>query len=98
MNPDSFKTSQMLVSNLSKIGFPVLISIVGKYSSYNHVVVVWKNKIFDFKHEYPYELTEANVDIAGKNNHYHKLVRGYGILPLKSMKKKNTDYSDWGKG
>ncbi len=73
--------------------------VVGKYSSYNHVVVAWKNKIFDFEHEYPYELTEANVDcIAGKNNHYHKLVRGYGILPSKIMKKKNKDYSDWGEG
>ena len=38
-----------------------------------------------------------NVDtLAGKNNPHHKLVRGVGILPSRAMKKKNSDYSDWG--
>ena len=27
---------------------------------------------------------------------FHKLVRGYGILPSKAMKKMNNDYSYWG--
>ena len=36
--------------------------------------------------------------LAGKNNPYHKLVRGVGILPSRDMKKKNSDYSDWGEG
>ena len=40
-----------------------------------------------------------NVDtLAGKNNPYHKLVRGFGILPSSAMKKKNSDYSHWGDG
>ena len=36
--------------------------------------------------------------LAGKNNPYHKLVRGFGILPSRAMKKKNSDFSDWGEG
>jgi len=43
--------------------------LVGKYSSYNHVVVVWKKKIIDIEHEYPFELTVNNVDsLAGKKS------------------------------
>ena len=52
---------------MSKIGFPVIVLLVGKYSSYNHVVVVWKKKIIDIEHEYPLKLTVINVDtLAGK--------------------------------
>ena len=62
-----FKTSQLMVTNLSKISFPVIVLLVGKYSSYNHILVVWKKKIIDIEHEYPFELAEDNVDtLAGK--------------------------------
>ena len=99
MNPESFKTTQMLVTNFSKISFPVIVSVVGKYSSYNHVVVAWKKMIIDIEHEYPFALTEESVDsLAGKNNPFHKMVRGFGILPSRTMKKMNRDYSDWGEG
>ena len=100
LNPYMFKTSQLMVTiNLSKIGFPVIVVLVGKYSSYNHVVVVWKTNIIDIEHEYPFKLTVDNGDsLVGKNNPYHKLVRGFGILPSRAMKKKNRDYSDWGRG
>ncbi len=87
----------MLVNNLSKISFPVIVLVVGQYSSYNHVVVVWKKKIIDIEHEYPFELRVDNVDtLAEKKNSYHKLVRKVGILPSRAMKKMNRDYSDWG--
>ena len=33
--------------------------------------------------------------LAGKNNPYHKLARGVGILPSRAMKKTIRDYSDW---
>jgi hypothetical protein len=99
LNPEHFKTTQMLVTNLAKISFPVIVSVVGRYSSYNHVVVVWKNMIIDIEHEYPFALTVDSVDsLAGRNNPFHKLVRGIGILPSRAMKKINRDYSDWGEG
>jgi hypothetical protein len=34
--------------------------------------------------------------LAGRNNPFHKLVRGIGILPSRAMKKMNRDYSYWG--
>ena len=98
LKPEHFKTTQMfLVTNLSKISFPVIVSVVGQHSSYNHVVVVWKKMIIDIEHEYPFALTVDSVDsLAGRNNPFHKLVRGIGILPSRAMKKLNSDYSDWG--
>ncbi len=71
--------------------------VVGQYSSYNHVVVVWKKMIIDIEHEYPFALTVDSVDsLVGSNNPFHKLVRGIGNLPSRAMKKMNRDYSDWG--
>ena len=52
----------MLVTNLSKISFLVLVLVVGRYSSYTHAVVVWKKKIIDIEHEYPFKLMVDNVD------------------------------------
>ena len=34
--------------------------------------------------------------LAEKKNPFHKLVRGFGILPSWAMKKTDRDYSDWG--
>ena len=80
LNPEHFKTTEMLVTNLSKIIFPVIVLVVGQFSLYNHVVVVWKGMIFDIGHEYPFALTVDSVDsLAGKNNPFHRLVRGIGI-------------------
>jgi hypothetical protein len=71
--------------------------MVGRFSLYNHIVVVWKKMIIDIEHEYPFALTVESVDsLAGKNNPFYKLVRGIGILPSRSMKKMNSDYTDWG--
>ena len=87
----------MLVTNLSKISFPVVVSVVGRYSSYDHVVVVWKKMSIDIEHEYPFSLTVDSVDsLVGRKNPFHKLVRGIGILPYRAMQKMNSDYSDWG--
>ena len=53
--------------------------------------------IIDIEHEYPFALTVDSVDsLAGRNNLFHKLVRGIGILPSRAMKNMNRDYSDWG--
>ena len=89
----------MLVTNLSKISFPVIVSVVGRFSSYNPVVVVCKKIIIDIEHKYPLELTVDNVDsLAGKTNPFNKCVREFGILPSMAMKMMNRDYSDWGEG
>ena len=54
LNPESFKTTQMFVTNLSKISLPVSVLVVGRYSSYNHIVVVWNKTIIDVEHKYPF--------------------------------------------
>ena len=99
LNAEQFRTAELTVKHLGMILFPVIISILGVQSSYNHVVVVWKKMIIDFENEYPYSLSVDNLNkLAGKNNRFHKLVRGVGILPSIAMKKKHNDKGDWGEG
>ena len=58
-------------------------------------MVVWKKFIIDIENEYPFALMVESVDsLAERNNPFHKLVHGIGILPSRAMKKIN-DYSDW---
>ena len=84
---------QQPVQNL----FPVILSILGERSSYNHVVVVWKQMVIDFENERTSALTMETIDnIAGINNRFHKFGRGYGILPSKAMKRAVNDWTDWG--
>jgi hypothetical protein len=46
-----------------------------------------EKKIIGIEHEYPFSLTVDSVDnLAGRNNPFHKLVRGIGILPSRAMK------------
>ena len=55
--------------------------------------------IIDFENKYPYSLSVDNLNkLAGKNNCFHKLVRGVGILPSITIKKKSNDKGDWGEG
>ena len=60
LNPEQFRTAELTVKHLEMISFPVIISILGVQSSYNHVVVVWKKMIIDFENEYPYSLSVDN--------------------------------------
>jgi hypothetical protein len=97
LKPEEFATSQMLNNNLFKLRFPVILSILGERSSYNHVVVVWKQMVIDFENEKTSALTIETIEnIAGINNRFHKFVRGYGILPSKAMKRAVNDWTDWG--
>ena len=85
------------MGNLENIHIPVLLSIVGIHSSYNHVIVVWRNQIFDLENEHPYNLTVQDIhSIAGKTNPFRQLVCGCFIYPSKAMKIENDDQSDWG--
>ena len=56
-----------------------------------------KKMIINIEHDYQFALTVDSVDsLERRNNPFHKLVRGIGILPPRTMKRMNSDYSDWG--
>ena len=97
LNTSHFRTANQVVNYLSPIMVPVILSVSGKNSLFNHVVVVWRNKIIDFESQYTYQLTVANVDrICGPKNSFSKINRGYMILPSRQMKISMCDLSDWG--
>ena len=94
-----FNLDQITASKyLSKIHFPIIISILGESFNYNHGVVVWRQMIIDFENETTNELSVGGIDnIAGVNNRFHKVMRGYEILPSKKIKWAVTDWTDRGK-
>jgi len=97
LNPSHFGTASNIVKHLQQVQLPVLLSVAGMNSLYNHVVIVWKNEIIDFEAEYTYRLTVPNMDrVCGPNNPLAKLNRGYIILPSRKMKQCVGDFSDWG--
>ena len=97
LNPEQFKTASKVVSNLTQIDLPILISVMGRESVYTHVVVVFRGRIIDFETKAPYPLSIPNVEyICGPKNPFLKLSRGYVICPSRAMKKSMNDMSDWG--
>lgn len=97
LNPDQHKTAEKLQMTLAQIRLPIMISVLGQHSVYNHVVVAWRGIIIDFETRQPYPLTLSNVDnICGAKNPFMKLTRGYVICPSRRMKIAVGDLSDWG--
>ena len=97
LNPEQHKSAEKVVSNLRQLTLPVLISVMGRDSVYNHVVVVFRGQIIDFESKAPYPLTVLNVEnICGPRNPFLKVSRGYVICPSRKMKSSVGDLSDWG--
>jgi hypothetical protein len=97
LNTDHFKTSASVVEKLKQVHLPVLMSVVGKHSMYNHVVVIWRDMIIDFESRHVPTLCVRNVEqICGPKNPFLKISRGCMILPSRKMKYSVGDRSDWG--
>ena len=89
--------AERLVANLQQIQLPIILSVVGKNSMFNHVVAVWRGYVIDFEERAKYLLTIPSVEnICGPKNRFVKVSRGYVILPSKRMKLAVGDVCDWG--
>ena len=98
LNLAQFRSPATVINNLSQIKFPVIISLEITNSTYDHIIVVWKNLIIDFQHPTTYPLTIANLHFScGLSLDFVKIKRGYGILPSKEIKKACDDLTDGGK-
>jgi hypothetical protein len=97
LNTERLVSAKSLVDAIRAIQLPILISVVGKQTYYNHVVIAWRGEIIDFEEKFTYLATIENVNrICGPKNPFHKVSRGCIILPSKNMKHGVSDYGDWG--
>ncbi len=89
----------MTLQALFAIKFPMLISVESTQATYNHVVVVWRNMVINFKCMHTYALTEESLrQVCGVHTTFVCITSGYGIIPPKpicSAMKNANDY-DWG--
>ena len=86
MNVTKFLSLEALVDNMSRIKFPVIVSMKTTNSSYNHVIWIWNNAIMDYENQCTYPLTINNLDIScGPMSSFIAVNRGYGILPSKEI-------------
>ena len=63
------------------------------------VVVVWRNKIIDFKSMHTYPLTEESLrQVCGVHTTFQRICNGYGIFPSKQIHNstENAFIKDWG--
>ena len=77
----------------------MLIAVQSSQANYIHVVVVWRNKIIDFKSTYTYPLTEESLrQVCGVHTTFQHIVSGCGIFPSKQMRNstENAYIKDWG--
>ena len=82
---------------LTKIKFPLIISVMGTHACYHHAVVVWRGMIIDYESKYTFSLTNDSLrQICGVSISY--ISCGYGILPPKNIQNsmENSTIEDWG--
>jgi hypothetical protein len=94
-----FNLLKLALNALSTIKFPMVISVDSRQATYNHVVVVWQNKVIDFESRHTYPLSEVSLgQVCGVHTSFCKIIREYGLFPSKQIRKmkENSDISDWG--
>ena len=97
LNVERFTKPEMVINMLEAIGLPIILSMIGENSIFNHVVVAWRGKIIDFEVKTTYPVTRNNIiQICGPKNPFQKITRGVIICPSQKMKKAVHDMSDWG--
>ncbi len=96
---ECFKNLKNAIKILTEIKFPLIISVMGSYACYHHVVVVWRGMIIDYESEYTFSLTNNSLrQICGVNTSYAGIGCGYGIFPPKNIQNsmENSSIEDWG--
>ena len=100
INVTEFSSLDALVDNMSRIKFPVIVSMKTTNSSYNHVICIWNNAIIDYENQSTYPLTINNLDFScGPMSSFIAVNRGYGIFPSKEMRRACREMDgivDWG--
>ena len=79
--------------------FPIVISVNSRQATYNHVVVVWQNKVIDFESRHTLPLSEVSLgQVCGYHTSFCRIIRGYGLFPSKKIREmdENSDITDWG--
>jgi hypothetical protein len=77
----------------------MLISAESKLATYHHVVVDWREMVFDYESMYRYPLTKDTLrQICSVNTTFQRIGCGYGIFPSKICKalQVNQNIPDWG--
>jgi hypothetical protein len=54
INYKHFQCLKQSLKALSKIKFPMLISVESEFATYHHVVVVWREMVIDYQSMYTY--------------------------------------------
>ena len=97
LKTDHFNSVQQAYTNLNKLSFPVLLSVVGLNCTFNHVIAIWNKMIIEFESKRTICLTlESFKYICGKENEFLRIDHGCGIFLSKDIKKKNGSLVDWG--
>jgi hypothetical protein len=97
VNLSRLTSSTAVAEFLHLLQLPVLLSVVGQGTFYNHVVVAWRNEIIDFETRHTYAVTLENIEnICGVQNPFVRICRACVICPSKTMKRAVGDFTDWG--
>ncbi len=97
LDTSHFATADSAFSNISKITFPLLLSVTGNSNTFNHVVVIWRYMIIDFESSMTIPLSVKTLNnLCGEENEFLRVDHGCGIFPSRSIKRKCGQFGDWG--
>jgi hypothetical protein len=78
--------------------FPVLLLVNSKNAVYNHVVVIWQGRVFDYESENINMLTKDSLQqISGANMFFSHVSCGFRLFPLANIQALSPEITNWEK-
>ncbi len=85
------------LQNLALCHFPVLLSVNSTNAAYDHVIVIWQEKIIDYESEYICDLNKGSLNrVCGQHTSFNNVSCGYGLFPPLTIQALLPIITNWG--
>ena len=92
-----FTSVEQCLEIFNVLKFPVVIAVHSRGAIYDHVVVIWNSKVFDYESKYVDALSPHVLQqMCGENTAFRCISTGYGLFPPSACKAMCPHILDWG--
>jgi len=92
-----FTSAKKCIQIFGKFQFPLIVAVHSRGAVYDHVIVIWEGKVYDYESKYVYELCEEVLqNMCGENTAFRSISTGYGLFPPSDLKALSPNVLEWG--
>jgi hypothetical protein len=97
IKPCQFNNLAKTLQNLALCNFPVLLPVNSTNAAYDHVVVIWQEKVIGYESEYICLLNEETLNrVCGQHTAFNNVGCGYGLFSPPTIRALSPSITKWG--